>query len=396
MKNEQDSLFIFAGEKSGDLHGSRLMQSLKLDFPNISFWGVGGLAMRREGLKISLPTEDFEVMGLTDVLWSLPKLLKHFYRLRDEIITQQPLMVVLIDYPGFNLRLAKALRKKGYQGKIVQYICPSIWAHGQKRIQHMASTLDLLLSILPFESKYFSGTSLEVCYVGNPLLEYIQKYHYKENWKKYFDIPKEDRLIGLFPGSRESEIARNLPFLLESAVLLKKDHPLRFALSYANPRTLLLTTSLLPSLGLVLNKDIFMIPSDYTYELMRDCHCALAKSGTVTLELAIHQCPTLVVYKLTLLNRLFAKYILRLKLPYYSLANILAEELVFPELIEHGFSPHNIYRKMTLLLESAADREVCLKGCKKIKDLLEEYQANHTAANKIGELLQASKGGLSC
>jgi lipid-A-disaccharide synthase len=396
MKNQPTSVFIFAGERSGDLHGSHLMQALRQDLPSISFWGVGGPAMRKEGLTTSLHMEDFEVMGLTDVLCSLPKLLKHFFRLRYEILTQKPSAVILIDYPGFNLRLAKALRKKGYRGKIVQYICPSIWAHGQHRIQHMANTLDLLLTILPLELKYFSGTSLDVTYVGNPLREYIQKYPYKEDWMQLMDIPKGNRLLALFPGSRQGEIERNLPFLLEASALLKQDHPdLRFAVSCANPHPIKFAFPLIESLGLVLNKDIFMVPLDYTYELMRDCHGAIAKSGTVTLELALHQCPTLVVYNLTFLNRLFAKYILRLKLPHYALANIVAEELVFPELIEYGFSTENIYRTMIPLLEPTPQRKICIEGCKKIRALLEENRASRTAAKKIVELLDSPRS-LSC
>jgi lipid-A-disaccharide synthase len=388
VKPESLSTFIFAGEKSGDLHGSGLMQALVHAVPDISFFGVGGPLMRKQGLNATLRMEDFEVMGLTDVLLSLPKLIKQFYFLRNEILRKKPPLVILIDYPGFNLRLAKALRAQGYQGKIVQYICPSVWAHGQHRIQLLADSFDLLLAILPFEPDYFKKTPLAVSYVGNPLLEYLSKYPYKDNWKLPYGIPEDHRLAAIFPGSRQGEIERNLPFLLKASALLKRDYPdLRFALSCAHENTSKLALPLSSALGLHIHKDIFLVSSDHSYELMRDAHCAIAKSGTVALELALHECPTLVVYQLSWLNRLFAKQILKLDLPHYALPNIVAGERIFPELIETGFSSENIHTALKPLIESPLARESCQQGCKKIKSMLNLHTASHTAAKKIKEML---------
>src|SRR5437016_2086989 len=145
--------FIFAGESSGDLHGSRLMEALKKS-KGCTFTGVGGPLMRAQYMKSILNMEDFLVIGFTDVIKALPKLYKQFYKVRDAILKQEPDCVILIDYPEFNLRLAKALRKKKYKGKIVQYICPTVWAHGKHRINTMANTLDLLLTIFPFEAAF--------------------------------------------------------------------------------------------------------------------------------------------------------------------------------------------------------------------------------------------------
>jgi lipid-A-disaccharide synthase len=388
MTDKPLSLFIFAGEQSGDLHGSHLMKALKSRNPHLHVFGVGGPAMRAQGLSTILNMEDFEVMGFTDVILALPRLYRMFYLILNTLMQRLPSMILLIDYPGFNLRLAKALRKRGFQGKIVQYVCPSVWAHGKKRIKQMTENLDLLLATLPFEPSYFEGSNLQAVYVGNPLQEYIKCYQYQENWKIKLGIPPEDPLIALFPGSRQGEVLRNLPFILQAVEKLKKENKnVRFGISCAHPLTSVFANKALQESSLIINKDIFYVPKNYTYELMRDSRAAVAKSGTVTLELALHQCPTVVVYKLTRLNHFIAKWILRLKLKHYSLANILANESVFPELIEYGFSINNIYLHLKLMFNETLERKACLEGCKRINVLLKENKASQAGAMKLEELL---------
>ncbi len=156
----QRHYFIFAGEASGDLHGGPLVKALKQLNPASTITGVAGPAMRAQGVECLIPMEEFQVMGFSDVLAAFPKLWRQFHQVRDTILTTKPEVVILIDYPGFNLRLAKALRKKGFQGKIVQMICPTVWAWGKNRIHTMVNTLDLLLTIYPFEADCFANTSL--------------------------------------------------------------------------------------------------------------------------------------------------------------------------------------------------------------------------------------------
>lgn len=387
------TLFIFAGEKSGDLHGSHLIRALKLKNPEMRLFGVGGPAMRELGMDTVLNMEDFEVMGFTDVMKSLPKLRRHFFRVRDHVLASSPGIVILIDYPGFNLRLAKALRKMGFKGKIVHYISPTVWAHGSQRVRQMAATLDLLLLILPFETQYYAGSGLKAVYVGNPLQEYIQSHQYNEEWKKQAGMAGSGPVVSLFPGSRLGEIQRNLPAMLEAASMLKNEHKdVRFAISCAHHQAQSVALQMLLKTSLKINQDVFFADKTCAYEMMRDSRCAVAKSGTITLELALHGCPTVVVYKLTLLNRIFAKFVLGLKLPYYSLANILAGQAVFPELIEYGFSAKNIYARLKSLFEETPERKSCLEGCNRIKALLNENQssresASRAAAIQIEELL---------
>jgi len=333
------SLFLIAGEKSGDMLGSNLMKALKEEIPDCILTGVGGQEMRQEGLNCLLRTEDFELHGFSDIAASFPKLIKQFKKIRNQILTDCPDAVIFIDYPGFNLRMAKSLRKHGYKGKLVQYVCPTIWAWGAKRKQKMEETLDLVLSIYPFEPSYFDNSPLRIEYVGNPVKTIVEKHQYDKDWPSLFGIKKTENLIAIFPGSRKGEIQRNLPYQLKTCEMMKKENPnLIFAISCAHEKIMPVMHPMLRNLSLKLHQDLFLLPKTYSYELMRDCRSALAKSGTVTLELALHQKPTVVLYKLTRLNRFIAKYILRLKLPHYCIVNILSNQTIYPEIIKKGLS----------------------------------------------------------
>lgn len=380
-------IFVFAGEPSGDQHGGCLVHALKEMQPELHIDGVAGPRMRGENIEGPLVMEDFAVMGFSDVIRSLPRLIQQFLTVRQTILTQSPDAVILIDYPGFNLRLAKSLRKKGYQGKIIQYVSPSVWAWGPERAIEMAKSYDLLLTIFPFEQAYFSKTSLKVQYVGSPIQEQIRSHSYDDLWKTAVGIPQTASLIALFPGSRTGEITRNLPLILEAALLQKHAHPESvFGISCANE-------ILRPQVQAIvdrfdsLKQSVYFVPKTYTYELMRDSKCAVAKSGTVTLELAMHHCPTVVIYQLTSLNRFYAKYILKTNLPYYCIVNVFAGKEVFPELIKEGLTVPNIYERLESLYSNHAKREKCLFECHELCHRIGTSQASKRAAQTILELL---------
>lgn len=376
------SIFLFAGEPSGDLHGSKLIAAIKDLLPHCSLSGVGGPEMRSQGLNALIPMEEFCVMGFKDVLFSLPKLVKNFYKVRDAILQDRPRAVVLIDYPGFNLRLAKALRKKGYTGKIVQYISPTVWAWGKGRVQQMSSTLDLLLTIYPFEAECFKDTSLKVDFVGHPLQEIVAGHAYR-------DLPfkDQDNLVAIFPGSRPSEIRRNLPKILLACEFIKEKEPkATFAISCASEKLHPLIFECLYKTKLP-NNHVFLVSKVYNYELMRSCRSSIAKSGTVTLELALHQRPTTVVYEVNPLDRFIATYLIRLKMPFFCIVNILGNKRIFPELIESGFEPDNLAREFTQIHQNGIQRDNCIKACHEIQGLLQEKQASKKAAAAIVELL---------
>jgi lipid-A-disaccharide synthase len=368
-------LFVFAGEASGDLHGSGLLKSLNALQPNLDILGVGGPKMRQEKFTCTLPMEKFQVMGFVDVALALPKLIRQFYRVRQMILQANPKVVVLIDYPGFNLRLARSLRKKGFRGKICHYICPSVWAWGKSRIGLLAKHYDLLLSILPFEKQCFERTSLRVEYVGNPLIATIPaftKAEFPERW------------IGLFPGSRRKEIERNFPLQLRVAKRVLQDHPaINFAVSVSHPRFQRYLEELARGFP-----GLTFIPADETRRFMQKIDLAIAKSGTVTLELALHAVPTVVTYGISTFDAFLAKHIFRINLPHYCLVNILAGKTVFPELIGPALTEEALYTQTQKFLTHPTAYTECQKACLEVRALLGTQNASQTAASLILSLME--------
>lgn len=380
--------FIFAGEASGDLHGSRLISSLqKGSIKPSSICGVGGPRMRQAGLECLIPMEEFQVMGFSDVLISLPRLWKLFHQVKNLILKMKPEGTILIDYPGFNLRLAHALRKQGYKGKLIQYICPTVWAHGKKRIETLESCYDLLLTIFPFEAAYFKQSQLKVEYIGNPLVETIRSHIYQPDWHTQIGLPMDKEVIALFPGSRLGEIQRHTPQQLKTAALLKHAYPhLRFALSCAQQSLQSSLIHLVQQGPLRLNEEVYIVPPQYHYELMQDCRTALAKSGTVTLELALHQVPTVVHYELTTLNYLFAKYILKLQLPHYCIVNILSNQTLFPEFMGRKLNPVDLKNHLENIHFNSARHQHIQDACEKLRHELGTKPSHDCAAKAIQEL----------
>ena len=368
-------LFIFAGEASGDLHGEKILEALHKQSPGLQIAGVGGPKMRGAGMECVMPMENFQVMGFIDVFFALPKLIRQFYTIANAILKLQPKAVLFIDYPGFNLRLARYLRKKGYTGKLCHYICPSVWAWGKGRIPKMAETLDLLLTLFPFEAQHFAHTTLSVEHVGHPLVQRLKETTYQP-----LPIPEGKTLVGIFPGSRAKEIARNLPLILKVVKRLKSGHPtLFFAISAKFPEAI---QALIDKEGL--SEHFALIPPEKTYDLMHAAAFAIAKSGTVTLELALHGVPTVVTYGISPLDLFLAKDILRIRLPHYCIVNIVAGKTIFPELIGPNFSETSLYEAFTTLLKN---REACAKELKAFTALLDTKEASTAAAGELLKLL---------
>lgn len=375
--------FIFAGEASGDLHGSSLLKSIRQRNPHIRITGVGGPAMREQGMECVLPMEAFQVMGFTDVIAALPKLVRQFYQVRDAILNSQPDAVILIDYPGFNLRMAKALRKKQYKGKIIQMISPTVWAWGKGRIDTMARTLDLLLTIYPFEAACFAHTPLKVEYIGHPLVERIDTYRYNEEWKQTVGIRSNAPIVALFPGSRHGEIISNLPMQIEAAKQFKVKYPdVQIAISCVDDKQKEAIEAVLKTNPLA----AVFVPRKFTYELMRDSRAAIAKSGTVTLELALHKTPTVVMYQLSRLNRFIAEHILRLRLPHYCIVNVINGKTVLPEWIAVEATPERLSDDLKSLYSDGEKRTACLQGCLKTRQKLGSYKTGDLAAQCIERL----------
>jgi lipid-A-disaccharide synthase len=362
--------FIFTGEKSGEQHAANLLKALLKKNPCIEVGGVFSKNIRDLGFKPLIDMTEFQVMGFTNVLKALPRLIRHFNTIVEHILKSNYDIVILVDYPDFNLRLAGKLRKKGYRGKIIKYISPSVWAWKKERIYKMKTSLDLVLCILPFEPKYFAGSGLSAIYVGNPTLESIQNYPFDADWKRKLSIPEKKPILAIFPGSRNQEIKKNLPIQLQAAKLLKKEFP-----------ELIICVSGVSS-------PYYQVPYEYTYELMKDAALSFAKCGTSILELALLQTPTVVNYQLSKLNFFIAKYFFNLhKIPFFSLPNILLKKECFPELIYYNFNSQNTYEKGKELLSSPKNEQT-LRDCLFVKEALETSKpCSEFCAETLYELL---------
>jgi lipid-A-disaccharide synthase len=353
------------------------MTALKQMHKPFNFVGIGGDQMVAQGLKPLLPFSDFHVMGFSDIVCAYPRLRSHFYLIAEHILKNKPEAVVLIDYAEFNLRLARHLRKAGYRGKLIQYIAPTVWAWRSGRLKQMRESLDLLLTIYPFEAAYFEG--LPTKYVGNHLM---QEVPYQSDWQTKLALPSTMPFIILFPGSRPGEIARNLPLELSTAELFQHMFPqYGFLISVAHPS---LEASITNQLAKSSLKNCWLLPQSLRHSAMQEAAAALAKSGTITLELALHNCPTVVLYKLSRLNCFLAKYLFRIKLPFYALPNILLNENLFPE----WFGCHLDPRQLADSLQQQLNQRALLKNkTDQLKNLLTHKNASQEAAKSIYEIL---------
>jgi lipid-A-disaccharide synthase len=272
----------------------------------------------------------------------------------------------LVDYPGFNLRLAKKLRQKGFKVNIVHYIAHNIWEWKKNRLHEMEKSLDLLLLIFPFEKALFEKSSLKAPYVGNPSLEAINNYAFDPHWREKCGLSPHKPLISLFPGSRKEEVEKNLKIQEAAALELIKRYPeYEVAISGVN------------------------VSAQFTYELMRESHLSLAKCGTVVLELALFQVPTVVTYRVSNLNFFIAKLLFHLdRLRFYSLPNILRQKRIFPELIGYFFSKENCITHAEILLKEPY-RTKCIEGCKEMREILKSpLPCSEQAAMEILPLLE--------
>jgi lipid-A-disaccharide synthase len=370
MKHNPSSLFIIAGEQSGDHLGSAVVRALRQKTP-VTFHGVGGQEMKESGVSLLYDIDELSAMGIFDVVWALPRIIRRFYQARNTILKEKPDAVLLIDYAEFNLQMAKSLRKKGYAGKIIQFVCPTIWAWRKGRSKPMIENLDLLLTLLPFEPNYFKNTSLNAVFCGHPLAE----QHYSNEVKKNHSLPK----IGIFPGSRRSEIKKNLPLQIRA---LKNFGECEVKISVARP-------SLIPLIKAVLTIErashIPLAMPEKKNSLMSSIDGALATSGTVNLELALYQVPTVTLYKSSRFAAFLMLTIFRLKLPFLCLTNLILNKEIFPEFYFPNIDTEEVGHTLKKVVEN---REIVKEGCASLKEILSSFSPSEKAAEEILRLIK--------
>ncbi len=366
-------LYVLAAEPSADKLGAPIVQALRQKSPNLSIQGVAGPLLRKLGLTASAEMEELQVMGFTDVITALPRMAKLFYRIKREILELNPKAVLCIDYPGFNIRLERSLRKSGYRGKLIHAVCPTVWAWGKGRIPIMAKHLDLLLTLFPFEKECFAHTPLPVNYIGHPLTTKILAHTNLENFHTHYRLDPKRKILALFPGSRKIAIERNFPLQLQAAKNLQTQYPdLQIVVSLSHQMRRSQILSYAPTLPL--------IEPTHAYDLMKNAYLALATSGTITLELALIGTATVVQYAIRPIDLFLAQKIFRINLPHYCIVNILMNKRIFPELYGPNLSVETLTTEATRLWE---ERGQCLDGCQALRTHLGDADASSLAAEAI-------------
>lgn len=364
---------IVAGETSGDLHGAELIRSLKRKRPELVILGAGGPRMKSAGQEPLFDLTEHAVVGLWEVGKHYPKLRKLFQRLMDLVREESPEAVILIDYPGFNLRLAEALRKVFPTLKLIYYIAPQVWAWKAGRAKKMARDLDLLLCLFPFEKNWFSqhARSLPVECVGHPTLDRLRP------------IPEENSetiRVALLPGSRANELRKHLPILWQAAHLMSQNRPqLQFVWVAPDEKLAKLGQQILsqfPAAGLQLESYI-----GYQLSHVSRCKIALAASGTVSLECAMVGVPPIVFYKVNPFTYGVGKLLVKVK--YLSMVNVLANQPIVTELIQSTLTPQRLAQEAIRLITDKERYEIIRKKMAQVVEALGGAGASDRAANLI-------------
>jgi lipid-A-disaccharide synthase len=325
---------IVAGEASGDLHGGNLVQAMRRIDPSLSFYGVGGKRMQAAGVELLADVADMAVVGLTEVAFKLAMILKVMRRLKASLVERKPDLVILIDYPDFNLPLARAARKRGF--KILYYISPQVWAWRKGRIATIKKTVDRMVVILPFEEKFYRDAGVDVTFVGHPLLDEVRTKYARQEALKRFGLKEEAITIAILPGSRRSEVAVLLPEMLRACrILTEKISPLQFVLPIAGTLDPAFVRDILRQFPLKVN-----VIADEIYDVIAVSEAAMVASGTATLETALLETPMVVVYKVSGLSYAVGRRFIRVD--HISLANLIAGRTVVPELIQADANPERI------------------------------------------------------
>lgn len=359
-------VYLIAGEPSGDLLGSRLMRALQAKTDgNIEFFGLGGDTMEREGLKPLFDISELAVMGIFEVIPSIPRVLKRIKQTVNDIIQKQPDIVITVDSWSFCSRIHKALRKLNTGIPQLHYVAPQVWAWKKRRAKTMYKYIDRLLTLLPNEPQYFTKHNLVTDFVGHPVIESDALKASGEDFRNKFNIAPEKQIISILPGSRHNEVSKLLPDFLAAAQLLHEQNPdMCFVLptvkTVAKRVKKMLQKNPLPLVVVETEAD--------RYSAFQASSAAIAASGTVALELAICNIPHIIAYKVSNLTYLMAKYLVKIK--YVNLTNIMLQRGVVPELLQDKCTPQDIVREIHELLKNGQAYDRQMEGFNEVKAYL--------------------------
>ena len=363
--------YLIAGEASGDLHASNLIGELKLLDRDAEFRCWGGDMMQQQGAELVKHYRDLAFMGFLEVVTHLPTILKNFRFCKQDLLAFQPDLLILVDYPGFNLRIARFASEHGI--RVFYYISPQLWAWRSSRVKSVKKWVEKMFVILPFEKEFYARFDYPVDYAGHPLLDVINdtmNMTSREDFLQKNDLPDRP-IVALLPGSRKMEIEKILRMMLRIQPFFP-DCQLVIAGAPSVPAAFY---------ERIVGGSKARLLTGQTYDLLKHSRIALVTSGTATLETALMNVPQIVCYKGNLLSYLIARRLIKVK--YISLVNLVCGKMLVPELIQSELSQENLVREMTILLEDGPVRQSMIRGYQELKQLL----GGHGASSRIAGLM---------
>ena len=371
-------IMISVGEASGDLHGASVANALKQLRPEIELIGMGGQAMRTAGVEIIYDIADLGVIGIVEVIKNLRRLFRLRDFLADYMRANRPDALVIIDYPGFNVRLAKVAKKLGIP--VISYISPSAWAWGRGRAKEVAGIVQRVAAIFPFEADVYREAGANVTFVGHPLLDIVKPAMERSAAFDYFGASPDFPRVLLMPGSRKQEILNLLPDMLAAAEKITQQVPgCQFFLPVASTISREMLRTLLDKYNVHVT-----LTNDKTYDLMNICDVAVAASGTATLETSLLKVPTVIIYRVATLTYLIGKQLV--KIPDIGLPNIVAGRRIVPELLQDDVNPEAIAAETVRLLIDGEARRQVLADLEEVHTKLGETGAVNRVAEVILEV----------
>ncbi len=377
---------IVAGEASGDLHGAHLVKAMRRHEPDLVFYGMGGVELTAAGVELLYDAKKLAVVGAFEVLAHLPDIITAQRILKKRMKEDRPCLLVLIDFPDFNLMLAKKAKKLGIP--IFYYISPQVWAWRSGRVKTIGRLVDRIGVILPFEEQFYRDRGVQAHYVGHPLLDSVKVEMSRDAFCRRYEIDPDHKIVGLLPGSRKKEISALLPTFLEAAKRMQQKYQkhIVFLISLAST----ITEEDLQENGLDAYRQFvdIRIVRQNRYDMMAACDAVVAASGTVTLELAILNTPMVVVYKVSPQTYYLGK--LLIKITYFSLVNLIAEAPVVPELLQDQGNPGSIEVELAFLLFDEYTRHKMQEGLSLVRQRLGEPGASENAARLALQIMKPS------
>lgn len=375
---------IIAGEASGDLHGANLVKEIGKRDPSIAFYGVGSRRMRDAGVNLLADAALISVVGITEVLTHIGAIYRVLSTLRKFLSAERPDLVVLIDFPDFNIMVGKAAKKLGVP--VLYYISPQVWAWRKGRIRTIADIVKAMIVVFPFEVELYRRAGVDVRFVGHPLTDIVQSAYTQAEAKQQFGLDPERRVVAILPGSRKGEIAHLLSDMLGAARILKQRFPeLQFILPVAPTLRPEFIRSYAGACGVTVH-----LAEGRVYDVLRAADAAMVASGTATLEAGLMTVPMAVVYRVSRLSAALGRLFVDAK--DIGLVNIVAGRRIVPELIQEAVTPENIAAALSAYLADPDLRRRTREALAVVRSQLGESGASVRAAGAVLEVMQRAKG----